>query len=85
MQELETLRVCIAQHSLALRSPHRPAEANAGRRLRALDSPKQGVYLTVSIGVAACNHKHRTPEQVLHAADQALYRAKQKGRNCVSY
>ena len=85
LQELETLRVCIAQHCLALRSPHRPAEANVGRRLRASNSTKQGVYLTVSIGVAACNHKQCTPEQVLHAADQALYRAKENGRNCVSY
>jgi diguanylate cyclase (GGDEF)-like protein len=85
LQELETLRVCIAQHCLALRSPHRPAEANVGRRLRASNSTKHGVYLTVSIGVAACNHKQCTPEQVLHEADQALYRAKEKGRNCVSY
>jgi diguanylate cyclase (GGDEF)-like protein len=85
LQELETLRVCIAQHCLALRSPHRPAAANVGRRLRASNSTKQGVYLTVSIGVAACNHIQCTPMQVLHAADQALYRAKEKGRNCVSY
>jgi len=85
LQELETLRVCIAQHCLALRSPHRPAEANVGKRLRASNSTKQGIYLTVSIGVAECNHKQCTPEQVLQAADQALYRAKEKGRNCVSY
>jgi len=85
LQELETLRIRVAEHCLALRSLDRAAEANVGRRLRASHSIRHGVYVTVSIGVAACNDKQRAPEQVLNAADQALYRAKEKGRNCVSY
>src|SRR5215813_8790932 len=84
LQELESLRIRVAQHCLVLRSPDRPAEANLGRRLRASNTTKHGVYITVSIGVAACKDTQRKPEQVLHAADQALYRAKEKGRNCVS-
>jgi diguanylate cyclase (GGDEF)-like protein len=39
--------------------------------------------VTVSIGVAEPNTRYRQPEQVIQAADQALYRAKQKGRNRV--
>ena len=40
--------------------------------------------VTVSIGVAASDAKHATPDQVIKAADEALYRAKQAGRNRVS-
>jgi diguanylate cyclase (GGDEF)-like protein len=38
----------------------------------------------VSIGVAQPGDAQRTPAQVLKAADEALYRAKQSGRNRVS-
>jgi diguanylate cyclase (GGDEF)-like protein len=39
--------------------------------------------VSVSIGVAEPSTRYRQPEQVIHAADQALYRAKHKGRNRV--
>ncbi|HLX84184.1 MAG TPA: GGDEF domain-containing protein [Terriglobales bacterium] len=39
--------------------------------------------VTVSMGVAEPGTRNRQPEQVIQAADQALYRAKQKGRNRV--
>jgi diguanylate cyclase (GGDEF)-like protein len=39
--------------------------------------------VTVSIGVAEPSTRYRQPEQVIQAADQALYRAKNKGRNRV--
>ncbi len=39
--------------------------------------------VTVSIGVAESSTRYRLPEQVIQAADQALYRAKNKGRNRV--
>ena len=39
--------------------------------------------LTVSIGVAASNGEARPPEELLRAADAALYEAKRAGRNCV--
>lgn len=40
--------------------------------------------VTVSIGVADSNHKSISPDEVIKLADKALYRAKEKGRNCVS-
>ncbi len=39
--------------------------------------------MTVSIGVSEPDAKARAPEQVIQAADKALYRAKQSGRNRV--
>jgi diguanylate cyclase (GGDEF)-like protein len=45
----------------------------------------QQISVTVSIGAAEPNGRHRSVEQVLQAADQALYRAKQAGRNRVEF
>jgi diguanylate cyclase (GGDEF)-like protein len=39
--------------------------------------------VTVSMGVAEPSTRYRQPEQVIQSADQALYRAKHKGRNRV--
>ncbi|HZS09240.1 MAG TPA: diguanylate cyclase [Blastocatellia bacterium] len=39
--------------------------------------------LTISIGVASLSHNLHTTEQITKAADQALYAAKNQGRNCV--
>jgi diguanylate cyclase (GGDEF)-like protein len=82
--ELESVRASIAQHRIALRSADRPAEAETGRSLRAGQSPRKIVSVTISIGVAESNEKLKTPDDVLKAADRALYRAKEKGRNTLS-
>jgi PleD family two-component response regulator len=55
----------------------KPASGNLFDRL------SDRLSVTVSIGVAEPGTRNRQPEQVIQAADQALYRAKNKGRNCV--
>jgi diguanylate cyclase (GGDEF)-like protein len=45
---------------------------------------RKRVKVTISIGVAERNEKYTSPEQVLMAADKALYRAKKTGRNRTS-
>ncbi len=40
--------------------------------------------VTISIGLAQREGAVKTPEQVIKSADEALYRAKKSGRNCVS-
>ena len=58
--------------------------AREGRRRRAGAGADTHVLLTVSIGIAESDGVVRTPREVLVSADEALYRAKQKGRNRVS-
>jgi len=50
---------------------------------RLSDKRSDRLSVTVSIGVAEPSTRYRQPEQVIQAADQALYRAKNKGRNRV--
>lgn len=79
---LEELREYIAKRGFIKRSKNRP------KKKPKEITPKPGgykkLYLTVSIGVSEKNELYRTAEEVLAAADKALYRAKSKGRNCVS-
>ena len=72
---LEVLRQHIGTHAVVLRSLHRAEPGQSG---------SQGVHVTVSMGVAERNDRHATPSSVLRAADKALYRAKDKGRDRVS-
>jgi len=50
---------------------------------RTTGHPKRQTFVTVSAGVATDDVSLRQPEDVLIAADAALYRAKQTGRNRV--
>ncbi|MFS1517126.1 GGDEF domain-containing protein [Bacillus sp. SCS-151] len=47
-------------------------------------STTQKLKVTISIGVAQRNETNKATDEVIKAADKALYRAKKKGRNCVS-
>ncbi len=80
---LEDLRQTISDYRLTIRGSSRPRRKSRGRKLRARSRGRGGVSVTVSIGVAERNDRYGTPEDVLKAADKALYRAKRKGRNRV--
>ncbi len=41
------------------------------------------IDLTLSVGAALAEDGNRTPDALVHAADQAMYDAKDAGRNCV--
>jgi PleD family two-component response regulator len=46
----------------------------------------QQIMLTVSIGIAEIQKTHTTPDDMLRAAQAALLKAKNDGRNrCVTY
>lgn len=84
LPHLEALRVDVAGHKLALRKTDRPARAQSGKDRRGAPANDQLVSVTVSVGVAERNARLATPHGVIQAADKALYRAKNKGRNQVS-
>jgi diguanylate cyclase (GGDEF)-like protein len=67
-------------------SDRRKSTKESARKKSAAASPSpplDRLSVTVSIGVAEPSTRYRQPEQVIQAADQALYRAKNKGRNRV--
>ena len=82
--DLEAIRRSIETYRMAVRGEDRPKKAEEGTRRRGAGAPEKRLSVTVSIGVAGPSGKARTPMQVVKAADEALYRAKQGGRNRVS-
>ena len=60
----------------------RKAVMNQGFNLGA-DETRIGI--TVSVGLAAVDESMTEPEHLIEAADQALYRAKQNGRNQIAW
>jgi diguanylate cyclase (GGDEF)-like protein len=48
-----------------------------------VSTASDGIRITTSVGVAQISARHAQAEDWFHAADMALIRAKQLGRNCV--
>lgn len=70
MPQLEELRNAIAKRKFIVRGSGKTGE--------------QKLTITVSIGAAESTPKLANYDDVIKAADKALYRAKENGRNCVS-
>ena len=84
LPHLEELRETVETSRFTMRRRFRPRnKANADKGDKGRKS-RQAIVITVSIGVAERNHRHATPDHVVQAADKALYRAKEAGRNRVS-
>ena len=80
---LEELRKGVDSREFVLRAPGRPKE-RPNSPPAVTDNPMgQIIRLTVSLGVARSGSRYATPQDVLKAADEALYRAKEGGRNQV--
>ncbi len=81
LPHLEELRESVETSRFTMRRRFRPRvkpRNDKGRKSR------QAITITVSIGVAERNHRNNSPDQVVQAADKALYRAKEAGRNRVA-
>ena len=78
---LEDLRETIEASSFVVRGRNRP-KARPEKPVRSSGGLRR-VTITVSIGVAEPEQSGVDPEDVIRAADQALYRAKRDGRNRV--
>lgn len=81
---LEALREEIAGYRMEIRRFERPGEDKPRKQQRAARKPERALSVTVSIGVAESGERHDTADAVVQAADKALYRAKDKGRNRLS-
>ncbi|WP_162048126.1 GGDEF domain-containing protein [Vibrio taketomensis] len=80
---LEELRQNIESYDLIVRNmDSRPSDNKEGSKKRGKGKKSNTVNLTISIGVAD-SYEERDTDVVLKAADQALYKAKQNGRNQV--
>ena len=80
--ELESLRASIEAYRMLLRGDSRNQGKQAARgRKRPVERP---LSVTISIGFAERNPQLKLPQTVIKAADKALYRAKQQGRNRIS-
>lgn len=78
---LEILRETIAASAFTVRGRRRP---RAKPQTPPASAGQKKVSATISIGLAGPDRHHATPEQVIKAADAALYRAKKAGRNRLS-
>jgi GGDEF domain-containing protein len=83
LPELEALRREVEESKFTVRRRlqrrRKPAKANDNGNGRA----RPQIAVTVSIGAAESNGRQDAPDVVVQAADQALYRAKDAGRNRV--
>lgn len=87
LHALEELRDAIESYRMRIRSDDRPRDSESGSQRRSdvgeEDANDKILSVTVSIGVAE-REAAPNPAHALRAADEALYRAKQAGRNRVS-
>ena len=84
LPHLKKVREAIEGYGMAVRGGDRPDDKKEGSVRRGAGAHDTMLSVTVSIGVAGTDAEHDTPVKVIKAADDALYRAKQGGRNRVS-
>ena len=78
---LEALRNNIASKPFVVRNKQRPKDKPSQNKTKSDNMKKLNV--TVSIGVAEKEAKHSSTHDIMKSADNALYKAKKKGRNRV--
>ena len=90
LPHLEAVRAAVEGYKMTVRGQDRPKDRKQGAKLR--DGGKKEDFsrtdkilsVTVSIGAAEPGKRLKTTAEVLKGADEALYRAKERGRNRVS-
>jgi diguanylate cyclase (GGDEF)-like protein len=82
--ELEAVRRAIQEYKIVIRHPQRKTKQERSAKKGSKNSDFKTVSVTISIGAAVRENK-QSFEQALKCSDQALYKAKKKGRNNVSY
>lgn len=80
---VESIRQNIADYPLIIRDKANRPKKKTKKAIKPKASTTQ-VQITVSFGIAQRSGEQK-PEEVMKGADQALYRAKENGRNCISH
>ncbi len=81
LEQLESIRKEIGSLDFVIRAPGRPRKRPETPRARRRKPTR--TRITVSAGAAERSNRNSGPDDVLRAADKALYKAKQQGRNRV--
>jgi diguanylate cyclase (GGDEF)-like protein len=81
VEALDLLRRAISGRKFWIRSKTRPKKKPEETHSRGKDERGESITVTVSIGVARNSGRHASPQEVLQAADKALYKAKKEGRD----
>ncbi|MGL1933431.1 MAG: GGDEF domain-containing protein [Fibrobacterales bacterium] len=82
---IEDLRQSVSEYQMSIRSRLRPKRNSKGKQHRSTFKIARIVQITVSMGVAERSDQLITTDEVIKAADRALYKAKNKGRNQVCF
>ncbi|MEH6357494.1 MAG: GGDEF domain-containing protein [Pseudomonadales bacterium] len=80
---IEKLRADVADYPMKVRGFNRPIDSNSSKKLRKKGDGSKTLAVTISLGAAQRNERLKTTRVVMEAADKALYRAKNAGRNQV--
>ncbi|GAM10743.1 diguanylate cyclase VdcA [Geobacter sp. OR-1] len=83
LEHLESIRKEIAEYPLVIRNSDRPKNKRQGKQNRGRVDGGITTNVTVSIGVADSNGGEISKHEVIKTADNALYKAKNRGRNQV--
>jgi diguanylate cyclase (GGDEF)-like protein len=73
----------LAKREFFIRIPQKARKTTSEKQRGQSKTNMKKVRVTISIGLAQPDEAHQTPAAVMKFADEALYRAKNKGRNCV--
>ena len=84
LAELEAVRQAIQDYKIVIRHPQRKTKQQRSVKKGNKNSDFKTVSVTISIGAAVRENK-QSFEQAIKCSDQALYKAKKKGRNIVSF
>lgn len=80
---MDNIRKIIECRKFIIRDKNRP-EINIDKDKLSNNTFHKNINITISIGIAKKNNLLKTPHDVIKKADEALYKSKNSGRNCIT-